>query len=722
MLLRKPALRPVLIALLATALVGAGQAPLAPKPPVAERKPVKTVRHGVTLVDDYAWLRTAKPEAVLTRPELLEAPIRRHLEAEDRYATSMLAANKALEQRLVAEMRGRTSVNDDTVPEQSGPFEYYSRYDKGAQRKVHCRRPRGGGPEEVILDENKLAQGRRDYSVDETSVSDDHKRIAYSFDADGSERNTIKVRDIATGRDLPDTIPDVRGGFVWSTDGQWLFYVRRDPTKWARTVLRHKLGTPVAQDVLVYEEKQEGFGVGVSETLSDRYMIIETGDFSTTQLALLDLAAPTSTPRMITERKAGVKYAAADLGDRMIIATNADGAVNWKIGERPVAAGPEVPLREIVAHRPGRVIESIVIYKDHMARVERDQEQGGQQIVIRRWADGAEHTIAFGDGPAKVDILVGDEQATRTLRFTHETMAQPRQTFDYDMETRERTLRKVRDVPSGHDPARYVTRRVDAVAKDGERVPVSLLYRKDIPLDGTAPVWLYGYGAYGDTEQPEFVPARLSLVDRGFIYAIAHVRGGGDKGEAWHDAGRLLNKKTTFTDFIAVAEKLIADGLTSKGRIVPYGASAGGTLVGAAVNLRPDLFGAAIAEVPFVDVLNTMLDRSLPLTESGFSEFGNPIDNKADFDNMLAYSPYENVRAQAYPPMLIEQSLNDSRVPYWEAAKWAARLRYMKTDSNAVILWMKMRGGHSGGSGRFDGQEDVAKVYAYALRAMGRAD
>jgi len=690
------------------------------RPPVAERKPVTLQHHGITFTDDYAWMRTQKLEEVLQRPEALEEPIRQHLEAESRYARSMLTQNRALERSLVAEMRARISQHDETVPEAWGPWEYYTRYQTGSQRRLHCRRPRGSGPEQIVLDENALARGRRAFSISETAASLDHKLLAYSVDEDGSERNTLKVRDLATGRDLADTIPEVGGGAVWSQDGQWLFYVGRDPTKWGRKVYRHRLGTPAADDQLVYEEKEEGFSVSLRSTLSDRFLVIEAGDFSTTEVKLVDLAHPTGPPLAITERKHGHKYAVTDLGDRLILLTNADGAIDWKIGEKGLSAAANAPLQDLVPHLAGRVIEDAIVFRAHLAWLERDRERGSQQIRLRRWSDGAEHAITFGEQPAKVEILTGLEQNTRTLRYTYQSLAQPRQVFDYDMDTRQRTLRKVQDVPSGHDPARYVTRRIVAPAPDGASVPVTVLYRKDTKLDGSAPVWLHGYGAYGDTEHPEFGTERLSLVDRGFIYAIAHVRGGGEKGDAWHDAGRVGNKTNTFKDYIAAAEHLVRLGLTRPGQIVASGASAGGTLVGAVANMRPELLGAIYAEVPFVDVLNTLLDRTLPLTQSSFSEFGNPIDSRADFVNIQSYAPYENIRAQAYPPMLIFQNLNDSRVPYWEAAKWVVKLRQVKTDSNPVILIVNMRGGHGGGSGRFDTLEDFARAYAFGLRILRR--
>jgi len=690
-----------------------------PHPPVTERRPVTVERHGIRHTDDYAWLRTGQLEEVLERPEALERSIRAHLEAEGRYARRLLAPNRQLERELVAEMRGRLSRRDQTVPEAWGPWEYYTRYPEGAQRRVHYRQPRDGEGEQVILDENELAKGRPAFSVSDVAMSPSHGLLAYSVDEDGSEHNTLRIRDLETGLDLADKIEEVRGAPVWSRDSRWMFYIGRDPVKWGQRVYRHRLGTPTKEDQLVFEENEQGFSVSLRLTLSDRYLVIESGDFSTTDSRLLDLADPTGTPRIMLDRQPGQKYWLTNVGDRLIFLTNADGAVDWKIGERLVSDPAGAPLREIVPHRSGRLIEDMVVLRDHLVWLERDRERGTQRILARRWSDGDEQVIAFDEASGKLGVVAGLEQDTGTLRYTFESMAQPAQVFDYNLETRQRTLRKVEDVPSGFDPSLYVTRRLLAPAADGTQVPFTLLYRKDTKLDGSAPVWLYGYGAYGDTEHPDFGVERLSLVDRGFIYAIAHVRGGGEKGERWHDGGRLATKMNTFTDFIAVAEQLVRAGFTRPGRIAASGASAGGLLVGAAVNIRPDLFGAVYAEVPFVDALNTLLDPSLPLTEASYSEFGNPGASRADFLNIQSYSPYDNVRAQAYPPMLVFQSLNDSRVPYWEAAKWVARLRHLKTDSNPVILYVKTQGGHGGGSGRFDSLEDFARAYAFALRTLG---
>ena len=689
-----------------------------PSPPVAERRPVTTQHHGIPLTDDYAWLRTEDPEEVVGEPAALEARIRTYLEAENAYARAMLAPNRALEHRLAAEMRGRLSRRDQTVPQAWGAWEYFTRYPLGAQRSVHCRRPRGGGPEQVLLDENVLARGRPAFSVSGVFVSPDHNLVAYSVDEDGSERDVVRVRDLATGRDLADTIAEISGDVVWSSDSQWLFYVGRDPVKLGKKVYRHKLGTPTEEDQLVYEENGLGFSVSLQVTLSDRFLLIESADFSTSDIRVLDLTHPTAAPHLVVERKTGNKYSVTNVGERLIVRTNAEGAFGWKIATKSVTSPANAPLEEIVPHHPGRIIQDMVAYADHLVWLERDQERGDQRILVRRWSDGAQHAIDFGEAPGIVEIIPGLEQNTRRLRYTYQSMSQPKQVFEYDLETRERSLLKVDDVPSGHDPSLYITRRIFASAGDGTQVPVTLLYRHDTKLDGSAPVWLYGYGAYGDTEGPSFGTERLSLVDRGFVYAIAHVRGGGEKGESWHEGGRLANKANSFTDFITVAEHLVNLGVTSAGRIAASGASAGGLLVGAAVNMRPDLFGAVYVEVPFVDVLNTLLDPSLPLTEASFSEFGNPAGSWADFQNIRRYSPYDNVRAQAYPPMLVSQSVNDARVPYWEAAKWVAKLRHLKTDTNPIVLYVKRQGGHSGGSGRFDNLQDFARAYAFALQTL----
>ena len=449
-----------------------------PSPPVTERRPVMVETHGVRRTDEYGWLRSEEYETMLERPEALERAIRAHLEAENRYARSVLAPNRELERRLIAEMRGRMSQNDESVPEAWGPYEYSTRYPEGSQRRQHVRRPIEGGAEQVLLDENVLAQGRRAFSVSQVTVSPDHKLLAYATDEDGSERNTLKVRDLATGRDLADKILEVRGTAVWSMDGQWLFYVGRDPTKWGQKVFRHRIGTSTNEDQLVYEEQEEGFSVSLRLTLSDRYLVIESGDFSTTDTWVLDLAAPTGDPRPIVERKVRNKQWVTNVGDRLILLTNADGAADWKIAEKLVTEPASAPLRVIVPHQAGRVIEDMVALRDHLVWLERDRERGTQRILVRRWSDGAEHEVGFGEAPGKVELQTGLQQGTRKLRYTYQSMAQPSQVIEYDLETRERKLLKVDDVPSGHDPSLYVTRRLLAPAQDGTQVPFTVLYRQ----------------------------------------------------------------------------------------------------------------------------------------------------------------------------------------------------------------------------------------------------
>jgi oligopeptidase B len=540
--------------------------------------------------------------------------------------------------------------------------------------------------------------------VAETAVSPDHNLLAYSVDADGAEHNTLKVRDLTTGQDLADTIPEVRGGAVWSTDSRWLFYVGRDPSKWGQKVFRHRLGTATTKDELVYEEKAEGFSASVRITLSDRFLVIEASDFSTADVRLVDLADPTGR-RGPSPSAGGTEVCGHGPRRSPDLSHHADGAIDGNRGSPSAAAfsaardRPHLAGGDRGAHR-----------LPPASRLARAQPR----VAASRSAFGAGRTVRARDHlrrRAGQDRHPDGARAdTRTLRYSYQSCAAQAgvDTTWRRGRTLERTTCRAVTTP------RATSRAVSLLLTEDSPACPSPSSPQNTKLDGSAPVWLQ-LPAYGDKGGAEFGIERLSLVDRGFIYAIAHVRGGGEKGDAWHEAGRLASKVNSFTDFLAVAEHLVREGLTRPGRIVASGASAGGMLVGAAVNMRPDLFGGVYAEVPFVDCLNTLLDRDLPLTEASFSEFGNPIDSRADFVNIQSYAPYENVRAQAYPPMLISQSLNDSRVPYWEAAKWVAKLRHLKTDGNPVMLYIKMRGGHSGGSGRFDNLEDYARAYAFAL-------
>jgi oligopeptidase B len=687
--------------------------------PIARRQPVVSRHHGVEVVDDYAWLRAANWQDVMRDPGLLDPEIRLHLEAENAHTEAQLADTKALQEILFAEMKGRIKEDDSSVPTPDGPFEYFASYVTGGQYPRLVRKPRGGKEESILLDGNYEALGKPYWSLGGGAHSHDHRLLAYAVDEKGSELFTIRIRDLETGQDLVDVIPDTRGAPVWARDNRTLFYVRLDENHRPLSVYRHTIGTPVEADVLVYEEKDAGFYVGIGETQSGRFIQVDVHDHQTSEVYLIDADAPAGPMRLVAPRRHGHEYQVEHHGDRLIITTNSGGAEDFRICEAPVVSPGEENWREILAHKPGRLIIETVALRDHLVRLER--EDSLPRIVIRRFADGIEHAIAFDEEAYALGVSAGYEFDTTEIRFTYSSMTTPAQVFDYDTETRERTLRKSQEVPSGHDPADYVTRRIQAPAPDGELVPVSILYRKGTPLDGSAPLFLYGYGAYGIPIPASFSTTRLSLVDRGFVFAIAHVRGGKDKGYRWYTDGKREKKVNTFTDFIAAGEHLVKLGFTSRGRIVANGGSAGGMLMGVIANMAPDLFLGIIADVPFVDVLNTMLDETLPLTPPEWPEWGNPITSKADFDTIRAYSPYDSVERKPYPHIFAYGGLTDPRVTYWEPAKWIARLRERNTSPNLILLKTNMEAGHGGASGRFEQLKEIAVDYAFSLKVAGIA-
>jgi oligopeptidase B len=687
-------------------------------PPIAKRRPSFAAYHGVELVDEYAWLRAANWQEVMRDPTVLDPEIRAYLEAENAYTDAALADTADLQTALFAEMKARIKEDDSSVPAPDGPFEYFTSYVANGQYPRLLRRPRGGGKEEVLLDGDREAVGKAYWQLGAVAHSPDHRLLAYAVDEKGSELFTIRIRDLATGQELADAIPDTRSSIVWSRNAKMLFYVRLDANQRPLFVYRHRIGTPTEEDVLVYHEADSGFYVGVDQTQSGDFLTIDAHDHQTSEIYLIDADAPEAAPRLVARREHGHEYAVEHHGDQLIITTNSAGAEDFRICTAPLAAPEMANWRELVPHRPGRLILEAIAFKGHLARFER--EDGLPRIVIRRFADASEHAIAFAEEAYALGMSGGYEFDTTTLRFTYSSMTTPVQVFDYDMEQRARVLRKTQEVPSGHDPADYVTRRLDAPARDGERVPVSLLYRRDTPLDGSAPVFLYGYGAYGISIPASFSTNRLSLVDRGFIFAIAHVRGGKDKGYRWYTEGKGSAKRNTFTDFIAAGEYLIAQGFTSRRRIIANGGSAGGMVMGVVANMAPHLFLGIIADVPFVDVLNTMLDGSLPLTPPEWPEWGNPIASKADFETIRSYSPYDNVRAEAYPHIFAYAGLTDPRVTYWEPAKWIARLRRHSTSDSLLLLKTNMAAGHGGASGRFEALKELAVDYAFALRIAGK--
>ncbi len=699
------------------------RAPL-PTPPRAARRPLSTTRHGVTLTDDYAWLRAENWQEVMRDPSVLDQEIRAYLEAENAYTDVALAPTAQLQAELFSEMKGRLKPDDASVPSPDGPFDYYSSFVEGGQYPRLCRRPRGGG-EQVLLDGNTEARGKPYWDLGGTAHSPDHKLLAYSIDDKGSEIFTVRIRDLSTGQDLADEIPDTRGDIQWANDSQTLFYIRIDDNHRPLHVYRHRLGTPASDDVLVYEEKDTGYYVALNKSQSGKFLIVDAHDHQTNEVYLLDADNPTSALRLVEAREHGHEYQVDHHGSKLIITTNSEGAADFRIVVADIDAPEKSRWREVLAHKPGRLILDVNVVRDFMVRLEREDSLprivitpiGGTNVI-----DVAnEHQIAFDEEAYSLSMSAGYEFNTSTLRFTYSSMTTPAETYDYDMAEHTRVLRKRQEIPSGHNADDYVTRRLFAPAKDGETVPVSILYKKGTPLDGSAPLFLYGYGSYGISIPASFSTTRLSLVDRGFIFAIAHIRGGKEKGYHWYTDGKLDKKLNTFTDFIAAGEHLVEQGLTTRGRIVANGGSAGGMLMGVVANMAPDLFLGIIADVPFVDVLNTMLDKDLPLTPPEWPEWGNPIESEREFEIIRSYSPYDNVEKKAYPHIFAYGGLTDPRVTYWEPAKWIAKLRQLNTSDNLVLLKTNMEAGHGGASGRFERLKEMAIDYAFALDITGLA-
>jgi oligopeptidase B len=688
------------------------------KPPVAPRRPVRRTFHGVALTDDYAWLKDDKWQQVLRDPALLDPDIRSYLEAENRYTEAVLVPTQALQKTLVAEMRGRIKEDDSGVPEPDGPFAYLWRYRQGGQHELIGRTPRDGGEAEIILDGDALARTLDYFDFGDTQHSPNHLLEAWSADLRGSEYYTIRVRSWQTGEDLPDIVEQTSGSVVWGRDSTFFFYVRLDENHRPLKVYRHRLGTAQSDDLLVYQEKDSGWFTRVEESSSGRFCVVATGNQETSERWLIDLAQSDATPRLVAARENGIRYSVYDRGDELFILTNEGGAIDFRIATAPLATPERRHWRELIPHRPGIYIISVALYAGHLVRLERANAL--PSIVIRNLVDGAEHVIGFAEAAYSLDIIEGYEFDTATLRFSYSSMTTPAEIYDYDMASRRRILRKRQQIPSGHDPANYVTTRLMARSHDGAEVPVSILHRRDFKRDGGAPLLLYGYGSYGMAMPASFSANRLSLVDRGFVYAIAHVRGGSDKGWGWYLDGKRDKKTNTFDDFAAVARTLIDRKYSSAKRIVGHGGSAGGMLMGAVANRAGELFAGIVSEVPFVDVLNTMLDDTLPLTPPEWPEWGNPITDETAFRYILSYSPYDNVAARDYPAILAMAGLTDPRVTYWEPAKWVARLRATMTGGGPVLLRTNMGAGHGGAAGRFDRLEEVAIAYAFALHVTGR--
>ncbi len=691
-----------------------------PKPPRAERRPRVETFHGYEKRDDYHWLKADNWQEVMHDPSLLPQDIRDFLEGENTYHQAVMADTVEQQDKLFAEMKGRMKEDDSSVPAPDGPYEYFLSFVLGGQHPRYLRKARGAeGPEELLLDGNELGKGRDYFRFGGIAMSPDHKLAAWSFDGNGSEFYELRVLDTSKAEDAADVLQNTAGGATWAADGKSFFYTLQDDNHRPLKTFRHLLGNSQAQDVLVYEEKDTGMFTGVSKSSSEKYILVDIHDHDTSEIWIIGAEAPANEPKLIAARVPGVEYELEHWNDRFIIKTNINGAEDYKIVWAPVDRPSPDNWTDLVPHRPGIFLVGYFVLKNWLVRMER--ENALPRIIVRDMTTGEEHAIAFDEEAYSLGFGEMREYDTDILRFTYSSMTTPAQVFDYNMRDRTRLLRKMQEVPSGHDPKNYITRRVLAPAHDGESIPVTLLYAKSTPLDGSAPLWLYGYGSYGISIPAGFNTNILSLVDRGFIYAIAHIRGGQEKGRNWYKTGKLEHKTNTFRDFISAGEHLIAAGLTSKGNIVAQGGSAGGMLMGAAANMAPDLFRGIVAEVPFVDVLSTMLDDTLPLTPPEWPEWGNPLADKKAYETISAYSPYDRIEAKAYPNILAVGGLTDPRVTYWEPAKWVARLRELKTDDNLLLFKTNMGAGHGGASGRFDRLKEVAFVYAFGLKVAGMA-
>ena len=675
--------------------------------PIAARQQRAITRHGRVLDDPYHWLRDP------AYPTVADATILSYLQEENDYFAELMAPHSALVDTLYLELEARQQQDDESFPYLDRGYFYQWRFAAGEQYRRWYRRPAAGGDEQLLVDEPALAAGQSFFRLGGYDISADDRYLAWSEDVTGGERFRIRVRDLHTGELLPDEILETGGAPLFVGDGRDIVYTRLHESWRPYQVRLHRLGDDVANDIVLYEEADESFFVGVDSTQSDAYIVIASGDHVTSELRLLPLRDPRATAQLLAPRRAGVEYDLDHGGDDFYIRVN-DLHKNFRLVRTPVDALEPEHWQEVIAPSDGRYLRGHVVFSN--ALVVHERVNGLDQVRIRRGDD--EHYVQFPEAVYAVWLGSNAEPAVSELRLGFSSLVTPTTVYDYDINARQLITRKVQKIPSGYDATQYASERVWARARDGVQIPVSIVYRKNFPRDGSRPLHLYGYGAYGLGESPVFSTGRLSLLNRGFAYAIAHIRGGDDLGYAWYEAGKKEHRENTFNDFVDVARHLCAGRYTSAGRISISGGSAGGTLIGAVMNAAPELWGAAVAHVPFVDVLNTMLDETLPLTPIEWPEWGNPEEDAAAFDLILRYSPYENVSARHYPPLLVTAGLHDPRVTYWEPAKWVAKLRALKRDDNVLALKTNMEAGHGGKSGRFVALRELAEEYVFILKAM----
>ncbi|MEI7931934.1 MAG: S9 family peptidase [Alphaproteobacteria bacterium] len=684
-------------------------------PPATVKLPRVITQLGRTRIDNYAWMKDDNWQKVLRDPSLIKADVKAHLTTENAYAKSLLASTEDLQANIFEEMKGRIKEDDASVPAPDGSWEYYTHYQTGAQHPRYCRQPREGGAETVLIDADAMAQGQAYFLVGAAQHSPDHSLYAYAADEQGSEVFRIYVKDLATGAVLPGPVESSTGDFCWSPDSRWLLWTHRDDNGRPDKIFRRPARGGPDNDVLVYQEADEAFFLSVHLTQSRAFIVIGAGNHETSEAWLIPAIDPTAAPRLAAAREPGVQYSLEHWNGRFMIRTNADAAIDFKIVEAPEEDPSRGNWRDWAPCATGRYVVATAARRDYFIQLIR--ENAANRLLITG-LDGGEHGVAFDEEAFALSLSGGYEFEPPVIRFVYESPTTPKQWFDYDMAFRRRVLRKTQEIPSGHDPAAYVTRRLFAAAPDGAEVPITLVMQRGAKLDGSAPLLLYGYGSYGISIDASFSIRNLSLVDRGWIWATAHVRGGSEKGWGWFLDGRKDKKTNTFIDFIACAEHLHAQGYGSPERTVAYGGSAGGMLMGAVANMRPDLWAGIIGAVPFVDVLNTMSDASLPLTPPEWPEWGNPLEDPKAYDTIAAYSPYDNIEAKPYPAILATGGLSDPRVTYWEPEKWVAKLREHTTGAAPILLKINMEAGHGGASGRFDFLKEIALDYAFAIWAV----
>lgn len=676
-----------------------------PNPPKAAIRPHAMTMHGHTRVDNYYWLNERE------NPEVIA-----YLEAENQYANACLKHTEPLQQQLFKEITGRIKQDDNSVPIKIRDYYHYTRFEEGKEYPIYCRKKHSlEAPEEIILDGNALAEGHAFFDIGEVSLSEDDRLLAYSVDAVSRRIYTVFVKDLETEKLVGEPIENTSGNVVWASDNQTLFYGVKDETLRPFKIMRHRLDTHPNDDVMVFEETDETFVTYISKTKSRKYLIINSESTLSSECRILESDQPEGEFRVFQPRQPDMLYGIDHYGEHFYIQTNADGAKNYKIMRTPIGQTEKPNWEEVIAPRDQVMIEGFTIFSRFFVIEER--EGGLVKIRVKTWDGATDYYIDFGEPTYTASVGVNPDFDAVTLRFAYTSMTTPSSVFEWDMERRTKTLLKQQEIVGGYNPNDYVTERLMAPSHDGVLVPISIVYKKGLAKNGQNPLVLYGYGSYGSSMDAYFSLARLSLLDRGFIWAIAHIRGGEEMGRQWYEDGKMLNKKNTFLDFIACAEHLINNGYTSPQKMFAMGGSAGGLLVGAVVNMRPDLWKGVIAQVPFVDVVTTMLDESIPLTTGEYNEWGNP-NEKQYYYYILSYSPYDNVEAKDYPAMLITTGLHDSQVQYWEPAKWAAKLRALKTDKNPLYLKTEMDYGHGGASGRFEGYKEVALEYAFMLDVL----